>query len=214
MEPFIQNHQFNVIKHQAALMQKQAHITIDPEVEWAVRSEAEAKVLAAFDHLTAEQVTVLEKLPHLKTEEERVTFLRDLQPMRIPFPIISQNEVNGLFPKNKKVKLPAFSELDWYATTYVGWKDIAASRHYMICLIDQRLTGVEGRYVISARKGMCELCGRYGDMAFTSISKRGHAGVNNKSFGKHLCYDSKECNQFIQDPINLIQFVKQAVKDQ
>ncbi|MGD7045047.1 FusB/FusC family EF-G-binding protein [Jeotgalibacillus proteolyticus] len=213
MEPFIQNHQFNVIKHQAALMQKQVHGTIDREVEMAVRLQAETKIYEAFDQLSDGQRAVLEKLPHLKTEEERTAFLKDLQPFRISFPSLTQKEVKDLFPKTKKLKLPVLSEVDWSSVTYVGWKDIAASRQYIISLIDQRLTGVEGRYVISSKKGICELCSRYGDMAFTSIAKRGYAGENDKAFGKYICYDSKDCNQFIQDPANLTSFIKLAVKE-
>lgn len=211
MEPFIKNHQFNIIKQQAALLQKQVHGMIDPDVEKAVRAEAESKVLKAFDEITAEQKSVLSDIFLLNTEEERFEFLKGLSPYRLAFPSLSQLEVKKLFPNSKKLKLPVLKGIDFTSVTYLGWKDIGASRHYMIYSLDGKLIGVEGRYVISAKKGICEICNRFGDIAFMSISSRKSGVGKNKSFGKYMCYDAKDCNLYIQTPAKLEDFIRQLI---
>ncbi|PPA70671.1 FusB/FusC family EF-G-binding protein [Jeotgalibacillus proteolyticus] len=211
MEPFIQNHQFNVIKHQATLLQKQVHGTIDRDVEEAVRAGTEWNVKDAFCELSEEQEELLSRVSDLRTEEDRVEFLKELHPYRLSFPDLTQRDVKELFPKTKRLKLPILKDVDFTATTYLGWKDIGASRHYMICLINGKLIGVEGRYVISTKKSMCEICGRYGDVAFMSVPKQRTSEENEKAFGKFVCYDSRECNQYIQKKDKLEQFIEQII---
>ncbi|TDL31454.1 elongation factor G-binding protein [Jeotgalibacillus sp. S-D1] len=211
MEPFIKNHQFNLIKHQAALLQKQVHGIIDQDVETAVRAEAESKVLSAFDELTDEQKSILSDIFFLNTEEERFEFLKRLSPFRRSFPVLDQLEVKKLFSYVKKLKLPVLKEIDFTSVTYLGWKDIGASRHYLIYNLKGKLIGVEGRYVISTKKGICEICNRYGDVAFMSVSSRKSGAEKNKSFGKYMCYDTKDCNLYIQNPEKLEAFIQQLI---
>lgn len=211
MEPFIRNHQYNVIKHQAALLQKQVHGIVDRDIESAVRAGAEAKVMDAFDELNAEQEALLSQISNLQTIEERMNFLKDLFPFRLSFPSVTQQDVKTLFSNTKKLKLPILKEIDFTSVTYLGWKDIGDSKQYMILYLDQKIVGVKGRYVISTKKGLCDMCKRYGDVAFVSFSKKGSSTENDKAFGKFICYDSKECNQAIQNPGALEDFVRQFI---
>ena len=209
MEPFIQNHQYNLIKYQAMLLQKQVHGVVDRDVESAIRAEAEAKVLDVFDELTSEQEGLLSRIALLNTIEERMNFLKDLYPFRLSFPTVTQQDVKNLFSKTKKLKLPMLKEIDFTSVTYLGWKDIGESKQYLVLHLNHKLVGLKGRYVIATRKGLCDICNRYGDMALVSFPKKGGAAENDKAYGKFICYDSKECNQAIQDPSKLEAFIHQ-----
>jgi len=212
MQPFISNHQFNVIKQQALKLQRQVHGLIDRDVENAVRASAGWNILDAFANLTEEQVAILSPVSQLATEDERIIFLKNLDPFRIPFPTVTQLDIKTLFPKATKLKYPLLKEVDFTSLTYLGWKDIGTSKHYLVYELDGVLRGTDGRYVISTKKGICEICGRFGDIAFMSITKKGSGPENDKAFGKYMCYDSKECNLYIQNTSPLDQFLTQVIR--
>lgn len=210
MEQFISNEQFNVIKSQIIGMQRQANVTSDEGVKTAVKEAAEAKVHDVFGALTPEQEQLITGIASLETEEERTKFLMDLSPYRKSFPDVTPADLRGLFPKVKKLQIPDLESYDFRALTYLGWKDIGQSKQYFVYVRDGELTGIQGRYVISARKGICSLCNRYGDVAMTSIQNKPRESEGLKSYGQYICYDSKECNQSIQDSAQLEAFLGQV----
>ncbi|TFD98407.1 FusB/FusC family EF-G-binding protein [Jeotgalibacillus sp. R-1-5s-1] len=212
MEPFISNHQFNIIKHQLTGMQRQVIGTTDQGVRTAVKEMAEAKVMESFDDLTSEQETLLSTISSLGTEEERNAFLLSLFPYRKSFPAMTPADLRGLFPKVKKLSIPDLNTIDFKGLTYLGWKDIGQDKQYFVYPINGKLTGIQGRYVISAKKGLCHFCGRFGDIAFTSIQTKAGQQDPYKAFGHYICYDSKECNQSIQNTESLEGFLRQVVK--
>ncbi|TFE02076.1 FusB/FusC family EF-G-binding protein [Jeotgalibacillus salarius] len=210
MEQFISNEQFNVIKSQIIGMQKQAVVTSDEGVKTAVKEAAEAKVHDVFQDLTPDQETLISGIAELETEEERTKFLMNLTPYRKTFPEVSPADLRGLFPKVKKLFIPDLERFDFRALTYLGWKDISQSRQYFVYFKNGELKGIQGRYVISARKGICGVCNRYGDVALTSIQNKPRESEELKSYGQYICYDSKECNQAIQDSARLEAFLDQV----
>ncbi|MBM7579570.1 FusB/FusC family EF-G-binding protein [Jeotgalibacillus terrae] len=210
MEQFISNEQFNVIKSQINGMQRQAGVTSDEGVKTAVKEAAEAKVHDVFDELSEEQRNLISGVSALETEEQRVKFLMDLTPYRKSFPEVTPADLRGLFPKVKKLLIPDLADIDFRALTYLGWKDLGQSKQYFVYEKDGELKGIQGRYVISARKGICSICNRYGDVAMTSIQNRPRESEGLKSYGQYICYDSKECNQSIQDTAQLERFLGQV----
>ncbi|AJD90027.1 hypothetical protein JMA_07100 [Jeotgalibacillus malaysiensis] len=210
MEQFISNEQFNVIKSQIIGMHRQASVTSDEGVKTAVKEAAEARVHDVFDELTPEQEKLISGVASLETEEERTKFLMDLSPYRKAFPDVTPADLRGLFPKVKKLQIPNLEAIDFKALTYLGWKDIGQSKQYFVYVQNGELTGVQGRYVISARKGICSLCNRYGDVAMTSIQNKPKESEGLRSYGQYICYDSKECNQAIQDTGQLEAFLGQV----
>ncbi|MFB1082884.1 FusB/FusC family EF-G-binding protein [Jeotgalibacillus sp. JSM ZJ347] len=210
MEQFISNEQFNVIKSQIIGMQRQANVTSDEGVKTAVKEAAEAKVHDSFEQLTPDQEQLISGVAALETEEERTKFLMDLTPYRKSFPEVTPADLRGLFPKVKKLHIPDLESVDFRALTYLGWKDIGQSKQYFVYMKNGELKGVQGRYVISARKGICSLCNRYGDVALTSIQNKPRESEGLKSYGQYICYDSKECNQSIQDSSQLEAFLGQV----
>lgn len=210
MEQFISNEQFNVIKSQIIGMQRQANVTSDEGVKTAVKEAAEAKVHDSFEQLTPDQEQLISGVAALETEEERTKFLMDLTPYRKSFPEVTSADLRGLFPKVKKLHIPDLESVDFRALTYLGWKDIGQSKQYFVYMKNGELKGVQGRYVISARKGICSLCNRYGDVALTSIQNKPRESEGLKSYGQYICYDSKECNQSIQDSSQLEAYLGQV----
>ncbi|MDZ5713267.1 FusB/FusC family EF-G-binding protein [Jeotgalibacillus haloalkalitolerans] len=210
MEHFISNEQFNMIKSQIIGMQRQANVTSDEGVKTAVKEAAEAKVHDIFQHLTPDQEKLISGIASLETEEERTKFLMDLMPYRTSFPDVTPADLRGLFPKVKKLPVPDLENMDFRALTYLGWKDIGQSKQYFVYVRDGKLKGIQGRYVISAKKGICSLCNRFGDVALTSIQNKPRESEGLKSYGQYICYDSKECNQSIQDSAQLEAFLGQV----
>ncbi|KIL52029.1 FusB/FusC family EF-G-binding protein [Jeotgalibacillus soli] len=212
MKPFIQNHQFNLIRREVTLLQKQVHGIVDRDVELAVRVGVEEKVKNSFNSLTEMQERQLAPIFSLKTEEERERYLQNLRPYRIAFPSITQTDLKQIFSKTKKLKLPSLKNTDFQSLTYLGWKDIGSSKQYLLYKLDGKLIGVEGRYVILTKKNICQVCHRFGDVALVTAQKKfKKLNENDKAFGKYMCYDSKDCNQFIQRLEPLESFLRQIV---
>ncbi|MGD8191382.1 FusB/FusC family EF-G-binding protein [Brevibacillus ginsengisoli] len=213
-DPFIMNHQYNFIKKQADIVQNAFKTVNDPKVLEAVRYSAQCKVLDMFVDRTDEQKQLAEQMYSCKTTEEFQQYLHSLVPYIIDFPQVSQKQISKLFPKNKKLKLPDLSTIDYHALSYLGWLDISTNKLFMVYPLNGKVIGVEGRYTPANRKGICFLCNGYGEVAlFSAISKTrvSHLPDYYKAVGNYICMDSHGCNKNITDVTSLERFVQEVV---
>lgn len=210
--PFIRNHQYNLIKKQATLLQHTCQTVADPKIVDTVRYSAYTKITEAFPQADEHQLRLLERITTLDKTEEFSQFLLSLEPYLIEFEQVTDKQLKKLFPKSKKLKLPNREELDLRHTTYLGWTDIGTNRMYLVHQLDGRLVGIEGKFTQAKKKSTCFLCNRQEEVAlFTAETKSKPANASSdyyKAIGNYMCMNSHVCNQNITDTSALEMFIR------
>ncbi|GAB6926277.1 elongation factor G-binding protein [Paenibacillus sp. JCM 10914] len=212
--PFIRNYQYNIIKKQAEFLQKTLRTVADRKVLETVRYRAAAKVTEAFSSLTADQRQILEPISTLETAQEFQRYLNTVAPYLVPFPPITLKQIQKLFPKHKKLKVPDLQSIDYRYVTYLGWVDIATNRLFIVYPFEGRFIGVEGRITPTNKKGYCLFCNRHQELAFFSVKRKSASASPDHyaSVGHYVCIDNHGCNQLITDTGPLEKFVLSVQK--
>lgn len=131
---------------------------------------------------------------HLRHSSAHKLF-EDLKSEVIPFVQPSKKQVEKVFRKTKKLKVPDFETIDLRNCTFVGWNDLGTRRKFMLYYADGQLCGVSGEIGSTVVKGFCAICHHESNVAlFTAITKRGSEGQYTKK-GNYICNDSMRCNQ-------------------
>ncbi|KEQ25694.1 FusB/FusC family EF-G-binding protein [Paenibacillus tyrfis] len=212
--PFIRNHQYNFIKKQVDLLERACHSVTDPKVVESVRYNAHFNIMEAFPDAADLQKQMLESVSALRTEREFQHYLHSLEPYLTEFPEVTGKQLAKLFPKNKKLKLPDLTAIDYRYVTYFGWVDIATNKLFIVYRLNGQLVGMEGRF-IPANKSVCFLCNRHAEVAlFSAVTKSKPANASPdyyKAIGNYLCVDSEVCNKHITDVTALEKFVREVV---
>lgn len=75
------------------------------------------------------------------------------------FEMPSLSQVQKVFRKVKKVKIPNENDIDLKVTSYLGWNDIASNRKYIIFKnSEDRFDGIYGELSPNKVKGFCKIC--------------------------------------------------------
>lgn len=213
---FIRNHQYNVIKKQAGIMQNALRTIADPKVLESVRFGTESKIVEMFPDVTDVRKQMLEEISTLKTTEDFQKYLREFEPYLLEFPQVTAKQIQQLFPKNKKLKIPDLSAIDNRYLTYLSWSDISTNKMFLVYQLNGQFIGVEGKYTPTNKKGFCFLCNRHEELSFFSaISKKRPANSSPdyyKAVGNYLCLDSHECNKNITDIASLEKFIDTVIR--
>ncbi|MCT1399439.1 FusB/FusC family EF-G-binding protein [Paenibacillus sp. p3-SID867] len=212
--PFIRNHQFNVIKKQSDFLLKTLRTIADRKVLETVRYRAVTSTLEAFPSLTEDQKRMLEEMSTIEKAEDFQRYLIALEPYLEPYPTITLKQIQKLFPKNKKLKVPDLQSIDFRYVTYLGWVDIATNKLYIVYPFEGRFIGIEGRITPTNKKGYCLFCNRHQELALFSVkTKPAVASPDNLSFiGQYVCLDSQACNHSLTDTGALEKFILSASK--
>lgn len=213
-QPFIRNHQYNHVKKQTDLLQHTVSTVSDPKVVESVRDHAVFRILEAFPDASDDRKQLLGNIAGLRLQEEFRQYLEALEPWLSEFPLLTAKQLQKLFPKIKKLKLPDWDTLDLKRTTYLGWTDIAADRMFLIYPLDGEMAGIEGRFT-QTNKGVCFLCNRHEELVlFTAVTKTkpAHASPDYyKAIGNYMCLDSAACNRNITDVTVLENFFRSVL---
>ncbi|OMF99946.1 FusB/FusC family EF-G-binding protein [Paenibacillus sp. FSL R7-0337] len=210
MKPtFIRNHQYNYIKKQADFVLKTLRSVADRRVLETVRYSAELNVTGAFASLTEGQEQMLRAISTFEKAEDFQQYTSGLEPYLEPFPPIMLKQIQKLFPKNKKMKLPDLQSFDFRYVTYLAWMDIAANKLFIVYPHEGQFIGVEGRMLPLHKKGYCLFCNRQQELAFLNVKTKPElaAADNLASVGQYVCMDSQGCNQSITDIGALERFI-------
>ncbi|WP_054024825.1 FusB/FusC family EF-G-binding protein [Bacillus sp. FJAT-28004] len=214
-KPFIRNHQYNLIKKQANLLQTACNTVSDPKVVEAVRYSTQTKIIEALPDATDLQKHDLEKLATLNRTEEFQHYLQSLQPLMLEFTQVTAAQIKKLFPKVKKLKVPDLADIDYRYVTYMGWTDIATNRLFLMYHLDGQLIGIEGKFTPTNKKSTCFLCNRHEEVAlFTAITKSKPANASPdyyKAIGNYMCVNSEACNTNITDVTILEKFISNLI---
>ncbi|MCP1308963.1 FusB/FusC family EF-G-binding protein [Paenibacillus tyrfis] len=213
--PFIRNHQYNDIKKQAGNLQHALRTIADRKVLESVRQGTAAKIVELFPDASGLQKQMLESIVTLETSEDFHKYLRTLEPYIVEFPHITEKQIQKLFPKNKKLKIPNLSEIDHRYVTYLSWIDISTNKLFIVYHLDGQFVGVEGKYTPTNKKSYCFVCNKYEDLAlFSAISKKRPAKASAdyyKAVGNYLCMHGHECNKNITDVSSLENFINTVI---
>lgn len=207
MHPFIRNDQFNFIKNQTQLLIN-GHLTVnDQAVLRALKSLTIEKVLNLFEELNDEQKQLLHPILEVKEKVDGELFLEQLKSYVLPYKAITEQSIKKLFPKAKKLKIPAIEEMDFKELSYLGWLDKGSNKKFLIVEHNDKLVGISGEFKNSNKKGICAICNRFEEIGmFTSAVK----GATQDAFikrGNYICQDSKKCNDNLITLDKLNEFV-------
>lgn len=211
-QPFIRNHQFNLIKKQADWLQRTTSTVSDVKVVAAARESVYLRIAETFPEASPPQLEILERVTACRTAEDFKRYLDALDPLRASFGPLAETQLRKLYPKVKKLKAPDLSAIDWRTVTYLGWTDVAANRLFLVYALNGRLVGIEGRCTPASKKGVCFACNRQEETAlFSAVTKHRPAGASPdyfKSVGNYICINSETCNRNISDVAALEKFVR------
>ncbi|PYY30006.1 FusB/FusC family EF-G-binding protein [Paenibacillus illinoisensis] len=210
--PFIHNHQFNYIQKQADFLLKTLRSVVDRKVLETVRYTVGTNAVGIFKGLTSDQKQLLEQLSTYDTAHELQAYLNRLEAHLIPFPQVSAKQIQKLFPKAKKLKLPDLETVDYAHTTYLRWTDIATNRLFIVYPYEEKFLGIEGRITATNKKGYCMFCNRHQELGFFNVKTKGHSPDNFASIGQYVCMDSAACNNSITDLTMLEKFLLSTIK--
>jgi hypothetical protein len=183
----------------------------DPKIVESVRFSAQARVEELFPDVRDSRKTLLEAIADLKTADDFQRYMQELEPHLIEFPHITEKQIQKLFPKNKKLRLPDLAQTDFRYVSYLSWTDLSTNKMFIVYHTGEQFVGVEGRYTATNKKGYCFACNRYEELVlFSAISKKrpAHALPDYyKSVGNYICLNSRDCNKNITDVSSLEAFI-------
>ncbi|KZE72505.1 elongation factor G-binding protein [Paenibacillus jamilae] len=212
--PFIRNHQYNIIKKQAEFLQNTLRTVADRSVLETVRYRAAASIIEAFPYLTGDQQQMLEQISTFETTYDFQKYLSTLEAYLEPYPPITLKQIQKLFPKNKKLKVPDLRSIDFRYLTYLSWEDIATNKLFIVYPFEGQFIGIEGRITPTHKKGYCLFCNRHQELAFFTVrTKPSSASPDHFSaIGQYVCKESQGCNQCITDTGALEKFIFTVLK--
>ncbi|TYR81573.1 elongation factor G-binding protein [Priestia megaterium] len=208
MEPFIRNDQYNFIKAQIQTVIN-GHATVNGEdVLSAIKSIAEERVFTLFTDMSEEQKQLLHPISQIEDKADGEAFLAQLKPYVIPFKEVTEKTIKKLFPKVKKLKLPALENLDRRDFSYLGWNDYGANKKYIVTEHNQKLIGLQGTFKRVHDKGVCALCHGIEEVGMFMCEKKGSSQDAFIKRGNYICQDSQKCNENLTTLDRLTDFVE------
>ncbi|MDU7148062.1 MAG: FusB/FusC family EF-G-binding protein [Clostridium sp.] len=200
METFIKNHEFNYIKRCMKDLNNSLVLCVDKDIIQANKLYINQKILDKFSNLSKEQKNLLDisKI----TEQYQIDFyLEKLLNYVYESPNITNAQINRLFKKEKKFKLPS-EDIFNIKTTYLGWIDNQIRKLFIAYNLDGNLVGMACRISNPEPKSShrCVLCnhiGKENEVAFVSPICKQSSKDAYKSIGFDICLNSKDCNERI-----------------
>jgi hypothetical protein len=206
---FIRNHQYNFIKKQTKFVLQTLRTVADRRVLETVRYRAVTNIIEAFPSLTENQQQMLEQFSSFERASDFQQYLDGLEPYLDSYPPITEKQIQKLFPKNKKLKVPDLRLIDFRYMTYLSWVDIASNKLFIVYPYEEQFIGIEGRITPTHKKGYCLFCNRQQELAYFSVkTKTVNASPDNFSaVAQYICIHNDECNQSITDTTALEKFI-------
>lgn len=205
--PFIRNHQYNLIKKQTKFVLHTLRTVADRRVLETVRYSAVTNMIGVFAALTEPQKQIMEQVTTFETADDFHNYIAELESYLEPYPAITQQQIQKLFPKSKKLKIPDLGLLDFRYMTYLSWVDIASNRLFIIYPHEGHFIGIEGRITPTHRKGYCLFCNRHQELAYFYVKTKNASPDNISAVGQYVCLDNHVCNQSITDTASLEKFI-------
>ena len=182
----------------------------DPKTVQTVQALAAEKIRDILDHELPEIDTFLTTVLDVKlTKAQAERALEELKQIVQPFMQPSKPQIEKLFRKVKKLKQPAWNEIDLQAHTYIGWNDPGTQKKFMVYYEDEKLKGISGTLSPTINKGICAICQKTSNV---STTKAGSDGTYTKK-GNYICHDSDQCNQQLTKLDPFYEFAERVKKE-
>lgn len=205
-EQFLRNDQYNFIKRQVQQLVN-GHATVnDQHVIGALESLSIEKVTYLFTDVSDEQKEILNKIVEIADKEEAEQYLSDLESFIIPFTKPSEQRLKKLFPKVKKMKLPA-DGLDYKKMSFLSFDDIGTKKRYIIAPSRKGTIGLSGTYDEMNVKQICAICNRLTHVCMFMTKTKGEIPGTYTKKGNYICQDAEDCNHHVWSLDKLYEFV-------
>ncbi|KAJ52662.1 fibronectin-binding protein [Clostridium tetanomorphum DSM 665] len=202
MNAFIKKHEYNYIKKCLNDLNNAFKGCVDVNIIETTKAYIHEKILRIFTDLSEKQKELLDisKInDHLQIDK----YLATLNEYIYGMPNVTNAQINKLFKKEKKLKLPNLNVQD-SKNVYLGWIDESIRKLFVVYNMNGKLVSMTCRIpnYSSNKTHICTLCNHVGgenEVAFVSpICKTANAGEGNyRSIGFHMCLDSAKCNNRI-----------------
>ncbi|MCY6960111.1 FusB/FusC family EF-G-binding protein [Clostridium brassicae] len=208
MNAFIKKHEYNYIKKCLNDLNNAFRGCTDPNIIGATKSYIHEKILRLFTNLSEEEKELLD-ISKINDHLQIDTYLSSLNKYVYGMPTVTNAQINKLFKKEKKLKLPSINAQD-SKNVYLGWIDESVRKLFVVYNMNGKLIGMSCRIpnYSSNNTHVCTLCNRAGnenEVAFVSpICKT----ANYRSIGFHMCLDSTKCNKRIASVEKLEKILK------
>lgn len=202
MDTFIKKHEFNYIKKCLCDLDRAFKNCLDPNVIMADKAYIQNKILSKFDYLTPAQIEILD-ISKITSSIHIDPFSKGLDQYVYGINTITNAQINRVFKKEKKIKLPKSNAQD-SKLVYLGWIDESIRKLFIVYNLDGKLVGMACRLpsIATNNTHMCTLCNHVGpekEVAFVSpVCKTPSSNSDAyRSIGFHVCLDSAKCNERI-----------------
>lgn len=215
MESFIKKYQFNYVNKCLIDLNSTFKNCIDENIIKTSKSYIQNKIWNNFEKLTEEEREIL-NIDRIDNPSQIDGYLKNLFQYVYGMPKISSSELNKIFKKEKKLKIP---DLDFQdkKLVYLGWIDPAVRKLFIVYNLDGKFLGMACRLRESTNNNLniCSLCNSIGseeEISFVSpICKTNSSNIYGyKSLGFHICLDSEKCNDKITSTEKLEELLKKV----
>lgn len=202
--PFLTVVDLRLIEQQVNKILKAKLASNDKKIVAAVRELAITELREKLTHVNEDIIKEVE------TVEDTIgadLLFQSLKSYTIPFKSISEQGLQKLFKKDKKLKLPKLEVIDWQAISYLSWVDKGTNRQYIVLEKEGQYKALRG--VVDAHnpiKGVCSICNQHSSVHLFTATVKGN-GDNYTSYSNYICDDSQLCNQKVSDYEKLQDFV-------
>lgn len=186
----------------------------------AYQSVNDQKTVAALQWLTQEKIgellaesefdtTALTAfyLDKTVTKAKAEKFFATQKELVAPFVAPTNKQVEKVFRKVKKLKVPEWSTDDLRELSYLGWNDPGSQRKYLLYRQNGELKGKYGYLSPNSVKNICAICHKTSQVAlFLATTKTAGDGTYTKK-GNYICVDSHQCNRQLHRMTDFEQFV-------
>lgn len=202
MNAFIKKHEYNYIKKCLNDLNNTFRNCVDINIIEATKAYIQEKILRIFTNLSQEEKEILD-ISKITDPLHIDSYLSELNEYVYGMPKITNTQINKLFKKEKKLKLPPLNAQD-SKNVYLGWIDESIRKLFVIYNMNDKLIGMACRIpnYSSNNTHICALCNHVGnqnEVAFVSpICKTTNTGEDAyRSIGFNICLDSEKCNERI-----------------
>lgn len=204
---FMNVEQYQFVKKQAKKVMNTYITTKDPQVIQAIQELVSQEVNEKLGDMSVEHVLLLQPILKIETKEQLEQFTDGLKQYVEPFEKPSEAAIKKLFPKDKKLKIPALEKLDLREMTYLSWVDSGTNRKYLVYWEADVLKGVRGVFSHTGKKGICSICNQLSNVGLLMVSQSGTSLGTYKKRGNYICADSLVCNDGLTERSRLADFM-------
>ncbi|MCY6372590.1 FusB/FusC family EF-G-binding protein [Clostridium ganghwense] len=202
MNAFIKKYQYNYIKKCLKDLNNAFRGCVDINIIEATKAYINEKILCLFTNLSEEEKELLD-ISKINDHLQIDNYLSGLDEYIYGMQNITNAQINKLFKKEKKFKLPNINAQD-SKNVYLGWIDESIRKLFVVYNMNDKLIGMACRISnhSSNNTHVCALCNHVGnqnEVAFVSpICKTANSKNGNyRSIGFDICLDSAKCNERI-----------------